>query len=198
MYFKKFREDSVQIPSQRNQIPSFRPEGPVMRPDTHNCLMFKLTSVWMFQQHVQTLFRVREESSVQVHPSERRGNTVQTPVNVRQVKEFPSQTRYVKIAATVQMSGLHRLDAILDKARRGEELQPFGRQSNTVQMPVLIMVIACSRSATVRMLGQHCADAALFRKDFQHFLESWLHSCSSRWPQLASARRLEKTESESI
>jgi hypothetical protein len=28
---------------------------------------------------------------------------------------------------TVQMSGLHRPDAILDKARRGEELQPSQR-----------------------------------------------------------------------
>jgi hypothetical protein len=42
------------------------------------------------------------------------------------------------------MTGLHRPEAILDKARRGEELQPSGRQGNTVQTPVLIMEIACS------------------------------------------------------
>jgi len=34
--------------------------------------------------------------------------------------------RYGKTTATVWMSGLHRQDAILDKARHGEELQPSG------------------------------------------------------------------------
>jgi hypothetical protein len=33
-----------------------------------------------------------------------------------------------KVVATIRTSGLHRPDAILDKARRGEELQPSGRQ----------------------------------------------------------------------
>jgi len=67
------------------------------------------------------------------------------------------------------------------------------------------MEIACSRSATVQTLEQHRPDEALFRKDFQHFLESRLHSypsrrlqLASRRLQLASRRLLEKTESESI
>jgi hypothetical protein len=33
--FKMFKEDSVQIPTQRSRIPSFRPDGPVMRSDAH-------------------------------------------------------------------------------------------------------------------------------------------------------------------
>jgi hypothetical protein len=41
------------------------------------------------------------------------------------------------------------LITILDKARRGEELQPSEHQGNTVRMPVLIMEITWSRSATV-------------------------------------------------
>jgi hypothetical protein len=40
-----------------------------------------------------TLFRVSEESSIQVHPSGRHGNTVWMPVSVRQVKGFPSHTQ---------------------------------------------------------------------------------------------------------
>jgi len=96
------------------------------------------------------------------------------------------------------MSGLHHSDAILDKARRGEELQPFGRQGNTVRMLVLIMVIACSRGATVRTLWQHCPDVALFKKEFQHFMESRLHSSPSGRPQLVSGRCLEKSETNSI
>jgi hypothetical protein len=60
------------------QILSFRPDGPIMRLDTHHYLLFKLVSVWTSQQHVQTLFRVLEESTVNVHLSGQRGNTVRT------------------------------------------------------------------------------------------------------------------------
>jgi hypothetical protein len=110
-----------------------------------------------------------------VHSSERRGNTVWTSVSVRQVKGFPSQTQ-------IWEDSCNHPEAILDKARRGEELQLFGRHGNIVRMPVLIMEIVCSRSATVWTLGKYSSDAALFRKYFQHFLESWLHSCLSGRP----------------
>jgi hypothetical protein len=50
-----FKEDSVHIPTQRSRIPCFRPDGPVMRPDAHQC---------------------REASnSSNLHPFERHGNT---------------------------------------------------------------------------------------------------------------------------
>jgi hypothetical protein len=62
MCFSKFKEDYVQFPSQKSQIPRFRPDSLVMRPDAHQCLLFKLASVRTSQQHVRTLFRVREES----------------------------------------------------------------------------------------------------------------------------------------
>lgn len=51
----------------------------------------------------------------------------------------------------------------------GRHLQPSGWQVYTVRTPVLIMKIECSRSATVRTLGQHCRDTALFRKEYQRF-----------------------------
>jgi hypothetical protein len=85
-----------------------------MCPEAHQCLLFKLISVRTSQQHIRTLFRVPEESNVQVHPFERHGNTVWTPVSVRQVKEFPSKTQ-------IWEDSCNRLDDILDKARRGEE-----------------------------------------------------------------------------
>jgi hypothetical protein len=71
------------------------------------------------------------------------------------------------------MSGLHHPDAILDKARRGEELQPSGRQGNTVLTLVFIMKIVGSKSVIVRT--QHRPDAALFRKDF--FSAFWKVGC---------------------
>jgi hypothetical protein len=66
---------------------------------------------------------------------------------------------------TVLMSGLHRPNAILDKASHAKDVQPSRRQSTLFGRSDLIMKIACCRSATVRTLGQHRPDAALFRKE---------------------------------
>jgi len=35
--FKILKEDSVQIPTQRSRIPSFRQDDPDMRPNAHQC-----------------------------------------------------------------------------------------------------------------------------------------------------------------
>jgi len=129
----------------RNRIPTSCPDGPVMRPDAHQCLLFKLAYVRTFQQHVRTLFKVRAKSSVQVHPSGGRGCTIRTLVSVRQVKGFPSQTQIWEDSCNRRTSGLRRLDAIHIKAKCGEELQPSGHQGNTVRTPVLIMKISCSK-----------------------------------------------------
>jgi len=50
---------------------------------------------------------------------------------------------------TVRTSGLHRLDAILDKASRVEDVQPSGHQFTLSGHSDLIMEIAYSRIATV-------------------------------------------------
>jgi len=42
------------------------------------------------------------------------------------------------IAESVRATGQHRPDEVLNKARRGEELQPSGRQGNTVRMRSLL------------------------------------------------------------
>jgi hypothetical protein len=56
----------VQIPTQRSRIPSFRPNGLVMRPDTYQCQeaeQFKVASIRTSWQHVRTHFRVQKDFS---------------------------------------------------------------------------------------------------------------------------------------
>jgi len=178
MCFKKFKEDSVQIPSQRSRIPSFRPDGPVMHPNAHQCPEVLNCS--------------------KLHPSGRLSNASGRSSVFGKKSDFLLRHRYEKTVASVRMSGLHHPDAILDKASRGEELQPSGRQGNTVQTPVLIMEFTCSRSATVQTLGQHCLDAALIWYCVKCVMESRLYSCSSGHFQLPSEHRLEKSVPESI
>jgi hypothetical protein len=60
---------------------------------SRNFKLFKIASVRTWWQIVWTLLRVQEESSVQVHPSGRRGNTVQMPFRVWQAIGFLSQTQ---------------------------------------------------------------------------------------------------------
>jgi hypothetical protein len=163
------KEDFLQILTQRSQIPRFCPDGPVMRPDTHQCL--------------------EDSNNLRLHPSGCHGNTFECSLEFDKKSDFLHRHRYGKKTASVQTTGQHHLDAILDKARRGEELQPSGRQSNTVRTleqhcpdVVLIMVITCSISAIVRMLGQHRPDTALIWNRLERVMESWLHNCPSERP----------------
>jgi hypothetical protein len=57
-----FKEDSVQIPTQRSRIPRFRPDGPVMCSDAHQCL--------------------EDSQCSNVHPSGRHGNTSRRTIGV--------------------------------------------------------------------------------------------------------------------
>jgi hypothetical protein len=49
----------MQIPTQRSWIPRFRPDGPIMHPDAHQCQEAEQFKV----AYVRTLFRVREDSN---------------------------------------------------------------------------------------------------------------------------------------
>jgi hypothetical protein len=126
-----------------------------------------------------------------LHPSGRLSNAYERLSVFNKKSVFLLRHRYGKTVASVQTSSLHRPDAILDKGRRGEELQSSERHGNTIRMPVLIMKITCSRSATVRTLGQHCLDAALIWYCVKRVMENRLHNCPS-------GRRLEKSETDSI
>jgi hypothetical protein len=101
------------------------------------------------------------------HPFRRLSNTSGCPSVFDKQKDFLSKYRYRKTAATVQMTWLFRPDSILDKVNRAKDIQPSGRQSTLSGRSDLIMKIACNRSATVRTLGQHRSDAALFKKESQ-------------------------------
>jgi hypothetical protein len=76
----------------------------------------------------------------------------------------------------------------------------YGKTAASVRTPeqhlsdmVLIMVITCSRSTTVRTLGQHYPDAALTWKRVERVMESRLHRRPSGHSQLPSGRCLEKS-----
>jgi hypothetical protein len=102
MCFKKFKEDFVQIPSQKSQIPSFYLDGLVMRPDANQCPKVLNCS--------------------KLHPFGRRNNNSRCSSVFGRKSDFLLKHRYGKTVASVRTLGLHRLDDILDKARRGEEL----------------------------------------------------------------------------
>jgi hypothetical protein len=178
MCFKKFKEDSIQIPSQRSQIPSFHSNGPVMRPDAHQCP--KVSNYSRF------------------HPSRRLSNTSECSLVFDNKLDFLLRHRYGKTAASVRTLGLHRSDAILDRAKLGEELQPSGCRGNTVRTPIILMKITCSRSATIRTLGQHRPDVALIWYCVKRVMKSRFHSCPSRHSQLPFRCRLEKSVPDSI
>jgi hypothetical protein len=113
-----FKEKSVQIPSQRSRIPSFRPDGLDMPPDAHQCL--------------------EDSNSSRLHPSGRHGNTSKHSLEFDKKSNFLFRRRYEKTAASIRTTRQRRPDAILDKARHGEELQPSGSHGNTVRMQSLL------------------------------------------------------------
>jgi hypothetical protein len=79
-----------------------------------------------------------------------------------------------------------------------QEVEKICNRSNSGQHhpnAVIIRVIKCSKSATIQTLGQHRLNVALIWKHVERVMESRLHSCLSRRPQLVFERRLEKTES---
>jgi hypothetical protein len=91
-----FKEDFVQIPTQRSRIPWFRPDGSDMRLDAHQCLKIR-TVQDCIHLDVMVIRPDAHQSSTsnqisftdtymgrQLHPSGRQGNTVQTRSLIRQ------------------------------------------------------------------------------------------------------------------
>jgi hypothetical protein len=173
-------------------------------------LFSSLASVWTMWYSVRTL--ICQASSVRttrtfrpdvplcpealnysrLHPSRRFSNMSGRLPMFDKLKDFFPKHRYGKTAATVRTTWLFRLDAILDKASRAEDVPSSEGHTPWSGHSGLNMEIACSWSTTARTLGQHRPNAALFKKEFQANLESRLHSCPSGRPQLPSRRRLGK------
>jgi hypothetical protein len=113
-----------------------------------------------------------------------------TSFSVRQGKELRSKTQIWEDSCNLPNDVCSHPNAIFDKASRTEEIQPSEKQTPWSRRSSLNMEIACSRSATVQTLGQHCPDTAQFRKEYRAILKSRLHSYPSRRPQLPSGHCL--------
>jgi hypothetical protein len=116
--FKILKENSMQIPSKRSQIRSFRPDGPIMRPNTHQCL--------------------EDSNNSRLHPSRRRSNTSERSSVFDKKLNFLHRHKYGKTVASVRMTRQQYSEAILDKVRHGEELKSFGRKGNTIRTQSLL------------------------------------------------------------
>jgi hypothetical protein len=80
----------------------------------------------------------------QLHPSGRLSNTSERLSVFDKLKDFFPKHRYWKTSATIRTTWLFRLDAILEKASRAEDVQLFGRQTSWSGRSGLNMEIACS------------------------------------------------------
>lgn len=136
----------------------FRPNAhlsSIIRPDDEN-----------FPPGLQSVSRSFELLSVaSVRTSQQH---VQKPFSVRQLKGFLFKTQIWEDSYNRPNVLVFHPDAILDKASRAEDIQSSRRSD-------LIVEIACSRSATVRTLGQHHPNPALFKKEFQRI---WKAGCT--------------------
>jgi hypothetical protein len=133
-------EDSVQIPSKSNRIPCIHPDDVIFRPDAH------LSSIIRSDDEnfpSRPSFESRSFELFSVASVRTSQQQVRMPFSVWQGKKFCSKTQIWEDSCNRSDDVCSCPDAILDKA------------------------IACSWSVTVRTLGQHCPDAALFRKEFQ-------------------------------
>jgi hypothetical protein len=122
-----FNEDSVQIPTQKSWILCFCWNGPVKHLNAHQLATFVQTT-WQYHPDAHQCLEV--SNSLRLHPSVRHCNMSGHSSVFDKKSDFLLRHRYGKTAASVRMTGQHHLDVILDKGRRGEELQPSGHQSN--------------------------------------------------------------------
>jgi hypothetical protein len=193
------------IPTGRSSVSNIRPDDEIFQsgcPSVSRIFeQFKIASVRTQWQIVRTLFRVRENPSVPAHPSGRRGYTVRSTIQcLTSIRVSASRHSYGKTAATVQTMSSIRQEHAYQVQPSGRQPSWSGRSSfiygNCVHQfnrpdvslkgpdaPSLIMVISCSRSVTVRTLGQHCPDVALLWK---LSALSWRGGCS--WPSGRSVK----------
>jgi hypothetical protein len=174
-----FKEDSVQIPTQRSQISCSRPDGLVMRSDAHQC---------------------REASnSSRLHPSRRHGNTFGHSLEFEKIPTFLYRHEVGRQLVPIQRIGQHCPNVeILDKeiaCIHSAWVRMTGQHHPDV---VFAMAITCKKSASIRTLGQHRPDAALILKLVKRVIESRLHKRPSGHSMLPSGCRLEKLEIDSF
>jgi hypothetical protein len=123
MCFKKFKEDFMQILSQKSRILSFCSDGPYLQPDAHQCLKDSNCSSLHPSGHCSNMSERSSEFEKNpefiVHPSRRRGNTVWTLVSVRHGRQV----------YTVWTLSLIRQDMEKNCNHPDVRATPFGSQS---------------------------------------------------------------------
>jgi len=159
--------------SSRKILCRFQPRE-VGSQDSVRTLISQATSIQTTRTFRPDSHQYREVSNnSRLHMSGRHGNTF------RCSSEFQKNSMFKYISESVRTKWLFRPDAILNNASRAEDVQPSGRSD-------LIMEIAYSKSATVRTLGQHRPDAALFRKESQRYFG--IAGCNVSCPNAFSYR----------
>jgi hypothetical protein len=88
--FKMLKKDYVQIPTQRSRIPRFRLDGPIMRPDAHQC--------------------PKVLNSSRLHPSGRHDNASWHASEFDKKLNFLLKHRYGKTAESIRTLSLIRQD----------------------------------------------------------------------------------------
>jgi len=170
-----FKEDFVQIPTQRSQIPSFHQDDLVKRPDAHQSTTSVRTR-WQYRpdahQCLETLNCSRLHSSGRNGKSSSRSSEFEKNTTFKCIRPddvaissgchsvfdkiigFLSQTQLWEDSCKRPDDVCSRPDAILDKASRAEEVQLSGHQTLWPGcLNHLIMEIACNRSAAIQTLG---------------------------------------------
>jgi len=139
------------------------------------CFSASVQTTWLYRPDaIQCLTRIRVSASR--HSYGKTAATVQTMCDPVQTMSSIRQERAYQVQPSGRQPSWSRRSSFI----YGNCVHRFNRPDVSLQgpdAPSLIMVISCSRSATVRTLGQRRPDTALFWK---LSALSWRGGCS--WP----------------
>jgi hypothetical protein len=136
-----FKEDSVQIPTQKSQI--------------HCSVRTAKSCIWT-PISVEKLL-----NSTSVHLSGCHGNTSGRFLEFEKIPVFLYRHRLGKQFASIRMTGKHSPDEILDKEVTCRQIATVQTTGQHRPDAVLDKAIMCRQFATVWTPGQHCSDAVL-------------------------------------
>jgi hypothetical protein len=82
-----FKEDSIQIPTQKSQILCFRPDGLVKHPDGYQSAT-SVRTTWQYRPNAHRSFKLFKVASIRTSQQ-----CTRTLISVQQEIEFPSHTQ---------------------------------------------------------------------------------------------------------
>jgi len=172
-----FLEDYAQIPSKSNWIPCISPDDVIFRLDAQ-----------LSKDHQPGWRELSLRTFLYVKKLQTTLGCIHSDVSATRPDAFQCSTRkmilfqkyrYGKIDTTIRTMCV--LVQTLSLIRQVVHTK-FNRLDVSLHGPdahALIWKLRAAEVQPVRTLGQHRPDAALFGKEFQAYLESWLHSCLS-------------------